>query len=105
MFLVNKEGYEEQYGLQGWKPPTEMKTKNPIPTPNNEKQPTEEESNTLEQNSRSSNNTHIIRYYIPVIMITGVPEYEKVAINLSFYQTIHRPEQNPTPSNSWQAEE
>jgi hypothetical protein len=82
-----------------------MRTEKPIPTPNDEKQPTEEESNALEQDSRSSNNTHVIRHYLPVIMITGVPEHEKVAMNYSFYQTIDRPKQNPVPSDSWQAKE
>jgi hypothetical protein len=104
-FLVNKEGYEEWCGLQGWKPPTETRTKNPIPTPNDEKQPTEEESNAPEQDSRSSNDTHIIRHHLPVIMLTGAPEHEKVAINLSFYQTMDGPEPNPAPSDSRQAEE
>jgi hypothetical protein len=38
-------------------------------------------------------------------MITGAHEHEKVAINLSFYQTMDGPEQNPAPSDSRQAEE
>jgi hypothetical protein len=82
-----------------------MKTENPIPTPNNKKQPTEEESNALEQDSGSSNDTHVIRYHLPVIIITGAPEYEKVAINLSFYQTMDGPKQDPAPSDSQQAKE
>jgi hypothetical protein len=104
-FLVNKESHEEWCGLWGWKPRTEMKTENPIATPNDKKQPTEEESNAPEQDSRSSNHTDIIRHHLPVIMITGAPEHEKVAINLSFYQTMDGPEQNPVPSDSRQAEE
>jgi hypothetical protein len=38
-------------------------------------------------------------------MITGAPEHEKVAINLSFYPSMYGPEQNPMPSDSQQAEE
>jgi hypothetical protein len=64
-----------------------------------------EESNTPEQDSGSSNDTHIIRHHLPVIMITGAPKHEKVAINLSFYQTMDGPEQNPVPSDSRQAKE
>jgi hypothetical protein len=100
-FLVNKDGHEERCGTKGWKPPTETETliatykrepetetETPVSTENKENErpcPREPES--------EDTVTHTIRHQLPVIMMTGPPDHERLAINLSFYQTMDGPEQ------------
>jgi hypothetical protein len=102
-FLVNKDGHEERCGIKGWKPPTETETETPIATHNKE---TETETETAISTENKENEppcprepelqdtvTHTIRHQLPVIMMTGPLDHEKLAINLSFYQTMDGPEQ------------
>jgi hypothetical protein len=90
-FLVNKDGHEERCGIKGWKPPTkietEMETEIPISTENKENEltyPCEPEP--------QATVTHTIHHQLLVIMMTGPPDHEKLAINLSFYQMMDGPE-------------
>jgi hypothetical protein len=102
-FLVNKDGHEERCGIMGWKPPTKTETETPIATHNTE---TETETETPVSTENKENEppcphepepedtvTHPIRHQLPVIMMTGPPDHEKIPINLSFYQTMDGPEQ------------
>ncbi|KAI5799614.1 hypothetical protein FPQ18DRAFT_417561 [Pyronema domesticum] len=102
-FLVNKDGHEERCGMKGWKPPTETETETPIATYNEE---TETETGTPVSTENKENEppcphgpepgetvTHTIRHQLPVIMMTGPPDHEKLAINLSFYETMDGAEQ------------
>jgi hypothetical protein len=100
-FLVNKDRQEERCGTKGWKPPTETETpiatykrepemerETPVSTENKENEPPcprePESEDTV---------THTICHQLPVIMMTGPPDHERLAINLSFYQTMDGPEQ------------
>jgi hypothetical protein len=79
-FLVNKDGHEERYSIKGWKPPTKMETETPISTENRGNElpcPCKPE---LEDTI-----TYTIHHQLVVIIITGPPDHEKLAINLSFY--------------------
>jgi len=63
----------------------------PVPTENQENEPPrprelESEDSTI----------HTIRHQLPVIMMTGPSDHEKVAINLSFYQTAEPEQRLPT---------
>jgi hypothetical protein len=100
-FLVNKDGHEERCGTKGWKPPIETETpiatykrepetetETPVSTKNKENEPPcprePESEDTV---------THTICHQLLVIMMTGPPDHERLAINLSFYQTVDGPEQ------------
>jgi hypothetical protein len=102
-FLVKKDGYEERCGIKGWKPPTETETEIPITTHKRETEigteipiSTENKENELpcpHEPVSEDTITHTICHQLLVIMITGLPDHERLAINLSFYQTIDGPEQ------------
>jgi hypothetical protein len=102
-FLVNKDGHEERCGIKGWKPHTETETEIPIATHNKETK-TETETPVSTENKENEppcphepepedTVTHTIRHQLPVIIMTGPPDHKKLAINLSFYQTMDSPEQ------------
>jgi hypothetical protein len=114
-FLVNKDRHEERCGIMGWKPPTKTETKTPIAT---HKKETEMETETPISTKNKENEppcpcepepedtiTHTICHQLPVIMMTGTPDHEKLAINLSFYPTMDSPEQRLPTLDSWPTNE